>query len=228
MAHPFTDFPTDFAANFGQLSVTNPPNKMDDFDFVDITDRFIRASNDMAPTELILAENLNLQDAMSAFEIGEPRLDTGLRGVPLQIDGASQSIPQSPAFHPLDPLLPEEICWVLDTALSFEMEWHAGNVLAHTVFTFLYTHPQHFVALEPDFQPSGQNDPFLTLVLRSAVAGILKSVDLVWRELNIGVLHDTEDWQGDKAELPVMESVQTAEVGRQLDEAISWLSSCSG
>lgn len=76
-------------------------------------------------------ENFTLQDAMSALEvrglslsalstsadndsfaqIGEPRLDTGLI-VQEQL---------RPPFNPLTPLLPEELCWILDRSLIYEV-----------------------------------------------------------------------------------------------------------
>ncbi len=46
-----------------------------------------------------------------SLQIGEPRLDTGL-------------VPQEylrPPFDPITPLLPEEVCWILDRAMAFEV-----------------------------------------------------------------------------------------------------------
>lgn len=45
------------------------------------------------------------------YQIGEPRLDSGVV-VPEQITGP---------FEPLQLLLPEEICWILDRSLAFEV-----------------------------------------------------------------------------------------------------------
>lgn len=114
-------------------------------------------------------------------------------------------------FDPLAPLLPEELCWMLDrsfacevnghrslcyshrlhvSSLYLQMEWHAGNTLSQSVFTFLYIH--HLADINPDLLPPGypaQRDPrrpfeLITVVLRAAVFGMLKSCDLVWRELS--------------------------------------------
>lgn len=74
------------------------------------------------------------------------------------------------------------------------MEWHAGNVLPHTVFTLLYVH--HLRDIDPDMVPFlSSSDPsrpleLVTVVLRAAVAGLLKCCDLSWRELSAGGLHD--------------------------------------
>lgn len=75
------------------------------------------------------------------------------------------------------------------------MEWHAGNTLSQTVFTLLYVH--HLADLHPDFIPLGSlnRDParppeLVTVVLRAAVFGLLKSCDLAWRELSQNKVHD--------------------------------------
>lgn len=82
----------------------------------------------MEPNSLIFMEGFTLQESMSALEvswwscnyqtdtnlevqIGEPRLDTGLI-IQEQV---------RPPFNPSQPLLPEEICWILDRALAFEV-----------------------------------------------------------------------------------------------------------
>ncbi|KAJ7579350.1 hypothetical protein C8J56DRAFT_342546 [Mycena floridula] len=84
-----------------------------------------------------------LTDAMCVFEIGEPRLDTGMRPTSQSIASTIDSAPSARSFASLNihtPLLPEEICWILDRVWGLEMEYHTGNLLAHTVFTFLWVH----------------------------------------------------------------------------------------
>lgn len=78
--------------------------------------------------------------------------------------------------------------------IFIQTEFHAGNLLSHTIFTFLYVH--HLPDIEPDLLPStSEHDPLcprelVTLVLRSAVQGLLKSCDLSWRELSKGGMQD--------------------------------------
>ena len=45
--------------------------------------------------------------------IGEPRLDSGLI---LEAE-------HHPAFDPLMPLLPQELCWILDRSFSYEVKY---------------------------------------------------------------------------------------------------------
>jgi hypothetical protein len=142
-----------------------------------------------------------------SLQIGEPRLDTGL-------------VPQEyirPPFDPITPLLPEEVCWILDRAMAFEVnlylslvrsnksdfykltqtEFHSGNFLAHTVHTLLYIH--HLDEVDPEcvmkwlsvFKYDRLRPlPLVTIVLRSAVQALLKCVELSWRELAGGGMYD--------------------------------------
>jgi hypothetical protein len=119
-----------------------------------------------------------------------------------------------PQFNPLVPLLPEEVCYILDRtiacevrpALSFtfpclgltiyEMEWHAGYTLPQTIFSCLYVH--HPPNMDPGMGPChdlSQQDPsrplgLVTVVLNAAITGLLKCCDFSWRELYKGKLHD--------------------------------------
>ena len=69
------------------------------------------------------------------------------------------------------------------------MEWHTGNTLSQSVFTLLFVH--QLADINPDLLPpeiSLKKDALrpielITVVLRSAVFGLLKSCDMVWREL---------------------------------------------
>jgi len=81
------------------------------FNFQDVTHIFTEAANDMEPGEFIFMEDFTLYEAMSAFEIGEPRLDSGI--VPLNQNGRK--------FNPQAPLLPEELCWIIDRCFAYEV-----------------------------------------------------------------------------------------------------------
>lgn len=48
---------------------------------------------------------------MSLAKIGEPRLDTGMRG--------ESDI--KPPFNPLASLLPGEVCWIMDRSFAYEV-----------------------------------------------------------------------------------------------------------
>lgn len=134
-------------------------------------------------------------------QIGEPRMDSGM----------ILEQQRRPPFDPLLPMLPQEVCWIMDRMFTCEvnrlakyiapyhfmylprqMEWHAGNSLSQTVYTLLYVHCLQDI--NPDFIPRRSRtspDPYrpqelVTIVLRAAVFGLLKSCDLSWRELSKG------------------------------------------
>ncbi|KAF8191647.1 Mak10 subunit, NatC N-terminal acetyltransferase-domain-containing protein [Mycena galopus ATCC 62051] len=170
----------------------------------------------MQPGGLILREGFTLQDAMSAFEIGEPRLDSGMAGDEVQ----------RPPFDIWAPLLPEEICWIIDRTFTLEMLWHAGNTLAHTVFTCLYA--LVVSELHPDMLPYGlPNDALrppqlIPVVLRASICAMLKCCDLSWRELSKGHVHDTEDWQSDKGDTSLLEGMSVQNVIATIDVPDPW------
>ncbi|KAH8100300.1 Mak10-domain-containing protein [Cristinia sonorae] len=188
----------------------------DNFD--EITDLFDAAATEMEPSEVIFAEGFTLHDSMSAFEIGEPRMDSGMV---VETDN-------KPSFDPLTPLLPRELCWMLDRSFACEMAWHGGNTLSQTVYTLLYVH--HLPHIDPEmirYAPHLHSTRFateiITVVLRSAVVGLLKCCDLAWRELSKGKVQDTEDWQGEKCDISILEGTPSELAVRMLEDACSWL-----
>ncbi|KAI6124048.1 Mak10 subunit, NatC N-terminal acetyltransferase-domain-containing protein, partial [Pisolithus croceorrhizus] len=148
--------------------------------------------------------------------IGEPRSDSGLA----LLDDSR------PPFDPLVPLLPDEVCWIIDRAYSCEMAWHGGYTLSQTVIWFLYVHA--LPDIDPDtISRSHHHDPdrtrpveLVSVVLGASVLGLLKCCDLVWRELVKGNVYDCEDWQSDKCDVPMSEAYPVSRILDILDEAL--------
>ncbi|CDO71912.1 hypothetical protein BN946_scf184940.g59 [Trametes cinnabarina] len=186
-------------------------------DFVDVTELFVAGARDMESEEILLMDGFTLMDAMSAFEIGEPRLDSGM----------ILAEQRRPPFDPLTPLLPEEVCWILDRSFACEMEWHAGKTLSQSVFTLLFVH--HLPDINPEYLPPVENeDParpqwLITVVMRAAILGLLKCCDLAWRELSKNRVNDVEDWQGEKCDVSLLEGINAEIISRILDSACDWL-----
>jgi N-alpha-acetyltransferase 35, NatC auxiliary subunit len=137
-------------------------------------------------------------------QVGDPRMDSGLI-----LDEEAER----PHFNPLAPLLPEEVCYILDRAITcevrlpgtfpylclttyYKMEWHAGYTLPQTIYSCLYVH--HLADINPEVvlrQGHTHQDParpmeLVTVVLNAAITGLLKCCDLAWRQLSRGKLHD--------------------------------------
>ncbi|PCH38539.1 Mak10-domain-containing protein [Wolfiporia cocos MD-104 SS10] len=188
-------------------------------EFEDVTDVFTEAAKDMDSEDLIFTDGFTLMDAMSAFEIGEPRMDSGM----------VLEDQRTPRFDPLAPLLPQEVCWIIDRMFACEMEWHSGNSLSQTVYTSLYVH--HLEDINPEYLArdiGAVRDParpreLISVVLRAATFGLLKSCDLSWRELSKGKVHDIEDWLAEKCEVSLLEGISVDFVITKLDDACRWL-----
>ncbi|KAF8437566.1 Mak10 subunit, NatC N-terminal acetyltransferase-domain-containing protein [Boletus edulis BED1] len=190
-----------------------------DNNFYDVTQMFADAAADMPSGGLVLAKDFTLQDAMAAFEIGEPRFDSGL----------ALMDQTRPVFDPLEPLLPEEVCWMIDRSFACEMQWHTGYTLSQTIFSFLHVHALR--ETDPELIPADQIGEvdhtrpleLVTIVLRASVYGLLKSCDLSWRELNKGNVYDTEDWQSEKCDVPLAEAIPVTYIQAELERACTWL-----
>ncbi|KAI6125227.1 Mak10 subunit, NatC N-terminal acetyltransferase-domain-containing protein [Pisolithus croceorrhizus] len=195
---------------------------LDNNSYEDVTALFKQTSQDMEPGSLIFDKDFSLHDAMAAFEIGEPRFDSGLA----LLDDSR------PPFDPLVPLLPEEVCWIIDRAFSCEIAWHTGYTLSQTVFSFLYVHA--LPDIDPDTISPHHHEPdrtrpveLVSVVLRASVLGLLKCCDLAWRELVKGNVYDCEDWQSDKCDVPMSEAYPVSCILGILDEACVWVRNSS-
>ncbi|KAI6131168.1 Mak10 subunit, NatC N-terminal acetyltransferase-domain-containing protein [Pisolithus croceorrhizus] len=162
------------------------------------------------------------KDFPNPCQIGEPRFDSGLA----LLDDSR------PPFDPLVPLLPEEVCWIIDRAFSCEIAWHTGYTLSQTVFSFLYVHA--LPDIDPDTISPHHHDPdrarpveLVSVVLRASVLGLLKCCDLAWRELVKGNVYDCEDWQSDKCDVPMSEAFPASRILGILDEACVWVRNSS-
>ncbi|KAI6094539.1 Mak10 subunit, NatC N-terminal acetyltransferase-domain-containing protein [Pisolithus croceorrhizus] len=205
---------------------------LDNHSYEDVTTQFEQTSQDMEPGALMFNNDFPLQDAMAAFEIGEPRFDSGLA----LLDDSR------PPFDPLVPLLPGEVYWIIHRAFSCElrllrdfilqMAWHTGYTLSQTVFSFLYVHA--LPDIDPDTISPHHHDPdrtrpveLVSVVLGASVLGLLKCCDLAWRELVKGYVYDCEDWQSDKCDVPMSGAYPVSRILGILDEACVWVRNSS-
>lgn len=93
-----------------------------------------RVCDGMALGELLHGENFSLYDSMTAIEIGDVKMDIGLRrdaGVPT----AEELVASGAA--PLD-LPPTALLALMDRLLAMEATWHSGAMLPQTVYSSLY------------------------------------------------------------------------------------------
>ncbi|GAM83681.1 hypothetical protein ANO11243_016700 [Dothideomycetidae sp. 11243] len=161
----------------------------------DITDIFTRASNALHHGQLVKDEFFTLFESVAALELMDPKMDSGY------------SLPEKDAivedFDPLMYTLPEEILWIMDELLCFEMVWHDGYPLSQTLFASLHLNSllasdclsleslvfrTHFPATEV------AKHPLVTRILRAYCLGVVKCCDCVIREIASEHFYEEEDF----------------------------------
>lgn len=101
--------------------------------YLDVQPFLQQVCDGMAVGELLCGDHFSLQDAMIAIEIGDPKMDVGLRrGDPRSADELIAA-----GLAPVDLSLEAQLA-VVDRLMSMEATWHSGVMLSQTVFTSLY------------------------------------------------------------------------------------------
>ncbi|PSS20944.1 N-alpha-acetyltransferase 35, NatC auxiliary subunit like [Actinidia chinensis var. chinensis] len=106
--------------------------------WADVSSLLDLACKDLRDGELIHGENFNLFAAMSALEIMDPKMDSGIVCTYYSVDEAIESgaAPVPLSFdRTLDVQCTIEI---MDHLLACEATWHKGHSLAQTVFSCIY------------------------------------------------------------------------------------------
>ncbi|KAL1554833.1 N-alpha-acetyltransferase 35, NatC auxiliary subunit-like [Salvia divinorum] len=118
------------------LSSSIPSGK--DTAWFDVSSLLHRACHDLQNDELITGENFNLFAAMSALEIMDPKMDSGIVSTYYSVD---EAIENGAAPIPLSFDRTSDIQCVIDIMdhfLACEATWHKGGSLAQTVFSCTY------------------------------------------------------------------------------------------
>ncbi|XP_077237951.1 MAK10 homologue isoform X2 [Tasmannia lanceolata] len=107
--------------------------------WADVSPLLTSACNDLQDGELIHGENFSLFAAMSALEIMDPKMDSGIescgyRSVEEAIENGAAPIPLS-SDRTVDVQCTID---VMDHLLACEATWHKGHSLAQTIFSCIY------------------------------------------------------------------------------------------
>ena len=108
----------------------------------DVTELLGSAAAEMSLGEMVHGESFSLFEAMSALELMDPKMDSGMqsaRVVPVLERVRSGALCFEP--WPRESLDAAHVVRVMDRALALEGQWHGGHSLAQTVFTCLLLHP---------------------------------------------------------------------------------------
>ncbi|XP_042002128.1 N-alpha-acetyltransferase 35, NatC auxiliary subunit-like isoform X1 [Salvia splendens] len=118
------------------LSPPIPSGK--DTAWFDVSSLLHRASHDLRNDELITGDDFNLFAAMSALEIMDPKMDSGIVSTYYSVD---EAIENGAAPIPLNFDRTSDIQCVIDIMdhfLACEATWHKGGSLAQTVYSCIY------------------------------------------------------------------------------------------
>lgn len=107
--------------------------------WADVSNLLSAACNELRDGELVHGENFSLFAAMSALEIMDPKMDSGMdngkyHSVDEAIDSGAAPVPLS-----FDKTM-DVVCIldIMDHLLACEATWHKGHSLAQTVFSCIY------------------------------------------------------------------------------------------
>ncbi|KAL1920870.1 uncharacterized protein VTP21DRAFT_11505 [Calcarisporiella thermophila] len=193
----------------------------------DITAFLDEVTQEFGVGQLIHPPSFSLFEAMSAIEIMDPKMDSGMV---LKTDSEKEP------FNPFELLTPSQVLFVVDKLTACETTWLAGQPLSQTIFTCLYTH--HVVELtDQSVRPpltnfSGDEEQVATsntpppqlvwLTLKAYVLGVLKCSQAIWVEMTKGNIYEEEDFTTNKQGLSFSEHILGSTVINLLDDAYNW------
>ncbi|KAH9445860.1 hypothetical protein Pst134EB_023693 [Puccinia striiformis f. sp. tritici] len=152
-------------------------------EWTDITHILIKGAHQLTKNEILMASHLDLIDIISAIEIMDPRMDSG-------VGRGKEEEQETGKFDPLQPLTVPEIVTLIDLTLACEVTWYTGRLLSQSILTCQYLN--HLDVLQ------NHHDPFIHLVLRSYLLGLIKSCALISDEILKENLRENEDVNSDQ------------------------------
>ncbi|KAI9209603.1 Mak10 subunit, NatC N-terminal acetyltransferase-domain-containing protein [Polychytrium aggregatum] len=174
-------------------------NPYDQNRFDDITDVVYAATDAMQVGQLVHHANFTLFEAMSAIEIMDPKMDSGM-DLPPSI-GEVKLTPDEIVFRTVPPS--EEI-GIMDELLAREMSWIAGHMLCQTVYTCVFVHRPLSIRSRS---------------LKPYVVSVLKTIRLINTDIIGRFLYDDEDFSADTAGFPLCEEVSAERLLESLKQA---------
>ncbi|ORZ16313.1 Mak10 subunit, NatC N-terminal acetyltransferase-domain-containing protein [Absidia repens] len=206
------------------MNITGANGKCDQSDpsfltppWKDITTFLDQATQDMKEGELIHLQSFTLFDAMSAIEIMDPRMDTGMV---IETDQANIDYDIEQA------LTPPQTLWIMDQLLACEMAWLSGHSLAQTVYTCIYFH--HVPSLNKQLPSLASMEPtsvehLLQVVLGAYILGTVKCCYHIWNEMISGNIYEEEDFTTNLFGLSLYEDIPDVDVLNKVEMALHML-----
>ncbi|ETI24093.1 hypothetical protein G647_03462 [Cladophialophora carrionii CBS 160.54] len=184
----------------------------------EITREFRNAASKLAPGKLIKDEHFTLFEAVSALEIGDPKMDSGCTAFDPESDEE---------FDPTKALSAEEIIWLMDELMYREVAWQMGYPLSQTLFTSV--HIERLLWPEPKRLSDAsfwRHDPvpavipsLLRDVFQPYCLGLIKCCDLVLSMVTSQHYYEEEDFATQIFNRPLLHDFSVGEVMDSLEAA---------
>lgn len=129
--------------------------------------------------QLVHLQSFTLFDAMSAIEVMNPRMDTGML-----VEETSQD------FDVSKPLSPKQTLYIMDNLVTREMAWISGHSLSQTVYTCIYfTHIKTLNEIPMPTVHSSVQD-IVYGVLRAYILATAKCCHYIFTEMTNGNVYE--------------------------------------
>ncbi|EXJ93337.1 hypothetical protein A1O1_01729 [Capronia coronata CBS 617.96] len=192
----------------------------------DITRQFRDAASRLQPGRLIKDEHFTLFEAVSALEIGDPKMDSGVLGSDHDLEGDLDISTSASA---------EETIWLMDELMCREVAWHMGYPLSQTLFTsvhlerLLWPEPKQLSEARFDRVESSKPRPpsLISDIFQPFCIGLVKCCDLVLSTITNTHYYEEEDFATQIYNRPLLHDFPVSEVSTLLQKARMWLQASS-
>lgn len=187
----------------------------------DITRRFTDASTSLDVGQLVKHDSLSLFDTVQALEIMDPKMDAGFLAEGETLDES---------FDASRSLLPEEIVWIMDQLLCYQMAWHQGYALPQNIFGSLHIDAllsnKRDIGDPPSFEnPStgGHPDELTQNVLGTFCVSMIKSTDICIEIVGNQQYYEEEDFNTQTFGRDLLTDFDDYKYFKLVNAAVNWL-----
>ncbi|WBW71752.1 NatC N-acetyltransferase complex subunit Naa35 [Schizosaccharomyces osmophilus] len=183
--------------------------------YMDCTSSYFNAVHTLKEEELVYHPSFTLLDSISAFEIMDPKMDSG-------IDYSEKNVDVAKALNPVETLV------IMDGIFTAESDWHYGIPMSESILCSKHVFD---ICKTPTSRVKDMGfsrkklDTLTDLVLFPYVLGVIKSCDYVRREFLTGNMYDEEDMSSFSYQLSLLETYPVEKIYDLLSEGIQYLDS---
>ena len=189
----------------------------------DVTRKMLRAGSALRTGQLIKDESFTLFDSVQALELMDPKMDAGYLEEGETLD---------PDYDISRDLLPEEILWIMDQMLCYQMAWHQGYALSQNVFSSL--HIDNLLSAKRD---AGQWPAFVNpdtgaapnemaqRVLGAFCVSVIKSIDISAEIVGTQHYYEEEDFNTQTFGRDLLTDLNDYDYFTMVEDTYTWLKS---